>query len=193
MTESNSALMWTGSVVSLYWILYIKWCANIVSVLWREEGYTMKYSLSPREIPRSKPEGHSEIKARGKFWSWSSREVPSSKPDGFLEGSCYISLYFPTRVKIQTSQLLLQLWPDWEMYIGRVDYQYCSDGWAIRENIAQLIDQYWRFKFQYENVEYLRMICIKKLLPTVPPTQHQQFNWTFILNCWYKQNFLQAT
>ena len=29
----------------------------IVSVLWREEGYTVKYSLSTREIPRAELEG----------------------------------------------------------------------------------------------------------------------------------------
>ena len=44
-----------------------------VSVLWRVEGYTVKYSLSPR-----------------------------AEPEGFLEGSGYISPYIPTRVIIQT-------------------------------------------------------------------------------------------
>ena len=36
------------------------------SVLGREEGYTMKYSMSPREIPRAKPERFPEgsVKAR---------------------------------------------------------------------------------------------------------------------------------
>ena len=48
-----------------------------VTVLWREEGYTMKYRLSPREIPRAEPEG-------------------------FPEGSGDISSYTPTRVTIQS-------------------------------------------------------------------------------------------
>ena len=36
---------------------YINW---ILYVLWREEGYTMKYNLSLREIPKAKPEGFPE-------------------------------------------------------------------------------------------------------------------------------------
>ena len=48
-----------------------------VSVLWREEEYTVKYSLNTREIPRAEPKG-------------------------FPEGSGYISPYIPTWVKIQT-------------------------------------------------------------------------------------------
>ena len=44
-----------------------------VSVLWQEEGYTVKYSLSTREIARAEP-----------------------------EGSSYISPYIPTWVIIQT-------------------------------------------------------------------------------------------
>ena len=54
---------------------YIKtWTINItVSVFWREEGCTMKCSLSTR-----------------------------AKPKGFPEGSGYISLYIPTWVTIQT-------------------------------------------------------------------------------------------
>ena len=34
---------------------YIFW--YIISALWREEGCTVKYSLSTREFPRAKPEG----------------------------------------------------------------------------------------------------------------------------------------
>ena len=49
----------------------------IVPVLWREEGYTVKYSLTPREIPMAEPKG-------------------------FPEGSGYISPYIPTWVMIQT-------------------------------------------------------------------------------------------
>ena len=48
-----------------------------VSVLLQEEGYTVKYSLNTREIPRAEPEG-------------------------FLEGSGNISLYIPTWGVIQT-------------------------------------------------------------------------------------------
>ena len=47
-----------------------------VTVLWREEGYTLKYCLSPKEIPRA-------------------------PPSGFPSGSGNISLYTPTRVTIQ--------------------------------------------------------------------------------------------
>ena len=50
---------------------------STVSVLLQEEGYTVKYGRSPREIPRAEPEG-------------------------FPEGSGYISPYIPTRVTIQT-------------------------------------------------------------------------------------------
>ena len=32
----------------------------VVSVLGREEGYPMKYGLSPRKFPRAQPEGTSE-------------------------------------------------------------------------------------------------------------------------------------
>ena len=32
---------------------------DTVSVLGREEGYTMKYGLSPRKFPRAQPEGTS--------------------------------------------------------------------------------------------------------------------------------------
>ena len=48
-----------------------------VSVLWQEEGYTGKYSLSTRQIPRA-------------------------DSNGFPEGSGYISPYIPTWVIIQT-------------------------------------------------------------------------------------------
>ena len=48
-----------------------------VTVLWREEGFTMKYCLSPREFPRA-------------------------EPGGFPEGSGNISLYTPTQVTIQS-------------------------------------------------------------------------------------------
>ena len=60
---------------------FVQWTLSYfvdnVSVLWREEGYTVKYSLSRREIPRAEPEG-------------------------FPEGSGYISQYILTWVTIQT-------------------------------------------------------------------------------------------
>ena len=67
-----------------------------VFVLWREEGYTVKYSLSKREIPRAEPEQ-------------------------FPEGSVYISPYIPTWVIIQTfsmsksftSNMSFLLWQYW--------------------------------------------------------------------------------
>ena len=61
-----------------------------VTVLWREEGYTMKYCLSPRKSPRAQPKQ-------------------------FSEGSGNISLYTLTQVTIQsfsitsTSQYFLVL------------------------------------------------------------------------------------
>ena len=51
--------------------------SNIVTVLWREEGFTMKYCLSPREIPRTDSEG-------------------------FPKGSGNISLYTQTGITIQS-------------------------------------------------------------------------------------------
>ena len=53
-----------------------------VSILWQEEGYTVKYGLSPKEIPRANPKG-------------------------FPEGSGYISPYIPTRVTIQTFSITI--------------------------------------------------------------------------------------
>ena len=37
--------------------------------------------------------------------------------------------------------------------IERVNYLYCPDSWAIRENISQQIEKYRRVRFQYYNVE----------------------------------------
>ena len=75
--------------------LKIKWTGiiplathNIESVLWREEAYTMKYSLSPREIPRAKSEG-----------------LP--------EGSGYISWYIRLESQYRHSQLQLLHCPSW--------------------------------------------------------------------------------
>ena len=87
----------------------------------------MKYSLSPREVPRAKAKGFHKV-------------------------SGYISSYIPTQVTIQTFSITTPALSFLEINIGRVDSPYCSDSWAIRENIAQQIEQYWRGKFQYYNV-----------------------------------------
>ena len=91
----------------------------IVYVLWGEEGYTMNYSLSPREIPRPKPEG-------------------------FPEGPDYISLCFLTQVTIQTFTITNpaltflgdQYWKSWFSVLlwqlGNTG-KYCPVDWAILE------------------------------------------------------------
>ena len=71
-----SYLLLKKSALQIYWL---KACYN-VSVLWQEQGYTVKYSLSTKEIPRGEPKG-------------------------FLEGSGYISPYIPTWVIIQTCSI----------------------------------------------------------------------------------------
>ena len=70
-----------------------------MSVLWLKSGYTVKYSLSPREIPRAPPKG-------------------------FPSGSGYISPYIPPFVIIQIQytgcmntwrrKKYLQLWTQYE-------------------------------------------------------------------------------
>ena len=73
----------------------------------------MKYSLSPRVILRAKQKG-------------------------FLEGSGYISSYIPTQVTIlKTFSITTPALSFLKINIGRVDFPYCFDSWAIRENIAQ--------------------------------------------------------
>ena len=96
-----------------------------VSVLWLEEGYTMKYSLSLREIPRAKPKG-------------------------FPKGSGYISTYFPTWVTIQTfsiTTLVLTFLGDqycksWFSVLlrqlGNLG-KYCSGYWAILESKISIL------------------------------------------------------
>ena len=76
----------------------------IVFVFWREEGYTMKYSLSPRE-----------------------------KAKGYPEGSVNISLYFPTWVTIKALSTTTPSWSFLEIHIGRVECPYCYESWAIRK------------------------------------------------------------
>ena len=85
-------------------------------------------------------------------YSQSPREISRAKPKGFPEGSGYISLYIPTRVTIQTFSITTPALTLLEINIGRVYSQYCWDSWAMQENIDQLIEQYWRGKFQYYKV-----------------------------------------
>ena len=70
-----------------------------ILLLWQEEGYMLKYSLSTRELPRA-------------------------EPNGFPEGSSYILPYIPTWVIIQTfsisksytsvlSCLVAKYWKQW--------------------------------------------------------------------------------
>ena len=72
----------------------------------------MKYSLSPREIQRAKPEG-------------------------FSEGSVYISWYNPNQITLQTFSITTAALFFLEINIGRVYSPYCTDSWAIQKNIAQ--------------------------------------------------------
>ena len=71
-------------------------------------------------------------------YSMSLREIPRAKPQGFPEGSGYISSYIPTQVTIQTFSITTPALPFLDINIGRVDSLYCSDSWAIQENIAQV-------------------------------------------------------
>jgi hypothetical protein len=61
---------------------------------------------------------------------------PKGKADGFPDGSGSLSLYIPTRVTIQTFSITTPALSFLEINIGRVDSPYCSNSWAIRENIA---------------------------------------------------------
>ena len=82
----------------------------------------MKYSLSPREIPRAKHEG-------------------------FPEGTGYNSLYIPIRVTIQTFSIKTPALNFLDINVGRAESRHYSDSFATRESIAHL--KYWRVKFQY--------------------------------------------
>ena len=82
-------------------------------------------------------------------YCFSPREILRAKPKVFPDGSEYISSYILTGVTIQTFSHTFPALNLLEIYIGRVDSPYCSNSWAIRENITQLIEQYGRVKFQY--------------------------------------------
>ena len=111
------------SIVPIYWILQLfakGFDSNTESVLWREEVYTMKYTLSLREIPRAKPEG-------------------------FPEGLGYIPSYFQTRVTIQTFLITTsaltflgdQYWKSWFFVLLRQldnTKKYFLVDWAIMKN-----------------------------------------------------------
>ena len=97
---------------TIHWTVY---CSE--SVLWWEEGYTMKFSLSLGEILRAKPKG-------------------------FLKSAGYISFFIPTWVTIQTFPITIPALTFLESNIGRVDSPYRSNSWAIREKIVQLIEQH---------------------------------------------------
>ena len=92
----------------------------------------MKYSLSPREIPRAKPEG-------------------------FPKGTGYISSYILTQVTIQTFSLTTPALTFLEINIGRVDSQgirlyfivypdpkYNTDILTYNSSIDLPGDQYWK-------------------------------------------------
>ncbi len=70
-------------------------------------------------------------------YSLSLREVPMAKPKGIPKGSGYISSYILTPFTIQTFSITTPALSFLEINIGRVDSPYCSDSWAIQENIAQ--------------------------------------------------------
>ena len=80
-TRCSTWVVTAGTLVGLLPSVGVGMCHQTsrftVSVLGREEGYTMKYGLSPREFPRAQPEG-----------------TP--------EGSGHVSSYIPTQVLIRT-------------------------------------------------------------------------------------------
>ena len=104
MVVPNSPVGNTASITKLE----IEWSGNIVSVLWREEGYTVKCSLSTREILRA-------------------------EPGGFTEGSGYISLYILTWVTIQSFSMS-KSYTDSMVHPGRAIlkswYPYWSGSWG---------------------------------------------------------------
>ena len=104
----------------------------IISVLWRQDGYTVIYSLSPREIPRAEPEV-------------------------FPEGSGYISPYILTWVIIQTlsilkshtsnmSFLLWQYWKSWfSVLVWQLGYIFpwhvTRDTWHMTHTVVWTFSQ----------------------------------------------------
>ena len=133
LSDTNAGYCTAGLCTIWYWkiILYcmmMYWriltqdseLEDIVSVLWRKEGYTVKYSLSTRENLRAELEG-------------------------FPDGSGYISPYIPTWVIIQTfsitkhhtSSIILPSSAIFEELIlrlaaGAIFFPYCLVDEAIR-------------------------------------------------------------
>ena len=70
-------------------------------------------------------------------YSRSPREIARAKPEGFAEGSGYILSYNPTPVTIQTFSIKTPALTFLEINIRRVYFPYCSDSWGIWQNIAQ--------------------------------------------------------
>ena len=70
-------------------------------------------------------------------YSLSPNEMLRAKPEGFPEGSGYILSYIPTRVTLHTFPITTPALSFLEINIGRVNSLYCSNSWAIRENIVQ--------------------------------------------------------
>ena len=89
-------------------------------------------------------------------YSLSSREIPRACPWDFPKGSGYISLYILTQVTIQTFSITTPALNSWDINIGRVDSPYCSDSWAIQENITRRLSN-----TVFENVLYcIVLYCI---------------------------------
>ena len=87
----------------------LKFHNNWMGLFWREEGCTMKYSLSSKEIPRAKREG-------------------------FPENLGYILWYISNWVTIKPFSITTPALSFLEINIGRVDIPYCSDNSAIRDS-----------------------------------------------------------
>ena len=51
--------IWTASVVIYFMVVVTHTITCTVSVLGREEGYTVNYNPSPKEVPKGKAQGSS--------------------------------------------------------------------------------------------------------------------------------------
>ena len=124
----RSIALWHLSFFLQHEIKWHFWFAvHTVSVLWRYKGYTVKYSLSVREIPRAEPKG-------------------------FPEGSVYNSPYIPPLVIIQTFSISKSYTSSMSFLIGRYwkscfsvlvwqlvyIFPYCPVGKAIRVRMDQV-------------------------------------------------------
>ena len=66
----------------------------------------------------------------------SPRDIPRAKPEGYPKRSGFISSYIQTRVPIQTFSITTPALSFLEINIARVDSPYFFDSWAIWENIT---------------------------------------------------------